>query len=90
MSVAEETHLRLIGPEWPFTPRRAVAEPRADREHGRFAPELIPAYYGRVVGFAHVADLETLEPDAPLLERDSLGSAEAIAAVAGEEIARTA
>ena len=39
-------YVRLIGPEWPFTPRRAVAEARAYREHGRFAPELIPALYG--------------------------------------------
>ena len=38
-------YVRLIGPEWPFTPRRAVAEARAYREHGRFAPELIPALY---------------------------------------------
>ena len=58
----------------------------------------------RVVGLAHVVDLETLEHDAHaaasrgviatverlLLERDSLGSADAVAAVAGEEIARAA
>ncbi len=58
----------------------------------------------RVVGLAHVVDLESLEPDARaaasrgvigtverlLLERDTLGSAEAVAAVATEEIARNA
>ena len=38
-------YVRLVGPEWPFTPRRAVAEARAYREHGRFAPELIPTLY---------------------------------------------
>ena len=38
-------YVRLVGPEWPFTPRRAVAEARAYREHGRFAPELIPSLY---------------------------------------------
>ena len=39
-------YVRLVGPEWPFTPRRAVAEARAYAVHGGFAPELIPAFYG--------------------------------------------
>ncbi len=38
--------MRLIGPEWPFTPRRAVAEARCYETHGRFAAEFLPAFYG--------------------------------------------
>ena len=39
-------YVRLVGPQWPFTPRRAVAEARAYAVHGEFAPELIPAFHG--------------------------------------------
>jgi len=39
-------YVRLIGPEWPFTPRRAVAEARCYETHGRFAAEFLPAFYG--------------------------------------------
>ncbi len=39
-------YVRLIGPEWPFTPRRAVAEARCYETHGRFAPEFLPDFYG--------------------------------------------
>jgi 5-methylthioribose kinase len=35
-------YVRLVGPSWPFTPRRAVAEARAYAEHGKWAPEYIP------------------------------------------------
>jgi 5-methylthioribose kinase len=39
-------YVRLIGPEWPFTPRRAVAEARCYETHGRFAAEFLPRFYG--------------------------------------------
>lgn len=39
-------YVRLVGPSWPFTPKRAVAEARAYEVHGRFAPEYLPAFYG--------------------------------------------
>ena len=39
-------YVRLIGPEWPFTPRRAVAETRCYETHGRFAAEFLPAFHG--------------------------------------------
>jgi 5-methylthioribose kinase len=39
-------YVRLVGPSWPFTPRRAVAEARAYEVHGRFAAEYLPAFYG--------------------------------------------
>jgi 5-methylthioribose kinase len=38
-------YVRLVGPSWPFTPRRAVAEARAYEEHGRWAPEYLPKLY---------------------------------------------
>lgn len=38
-------YVRLVGPSWPFTPRRAVAEARAYEVHGRFAAEYLPALY---------------------------------------------
>lgn len=39
-------YVRLVGPSWPFTPRRAVAEARAYTEHGRWAAEFLPAFHG--------------------------------------------
>jgi 5-methylthioribose kinase len=39
-------YVRLVGPEWPFTPRRAVAEARCYEAHGAFAEEFLPAFYG--------------------------------------------
>jgi 5-methylthioribose kinase len=39
-------YVRLVGPEWPFTPRRAVAEARCYEAHGEFAPEFLPAFHG--------------------------------------------
>ncbi|RKQ91514.1 5'-methylthioribose kinase [Solirubrobacter pauli] len=39
-------YVRLVGPSWPFTPKRAVAEARAYEVHGRFAAEYLPAFYG--------------------------------------------
>ena len=35
-------YVRLVGPEWPFTPRAAVAEARAYDAHGEFAAEFLP------------------------------------------------
>jgi 5-methylthioribose kinase len=35
-------YVRLVGPSWPFTPRRAVAEARAYDEHGKWAAEFLP------------------------------------------------
>ena len=37
--------MRLVGPSWPFTPLRAVAEARAYAEHGKWAAEYIPELY---------------------------------------------
>jgi 5-methylthioribose kinase len=39
-------YVRLVGPEWPFTPRRAVAEARCYATHGAFAEEFLPAFHG--------------------------------------------
>ncbi|MDA0180527.1 S-methyl-5-thioribose kinase [Solirubrobacter phytolaccae] len=39
-------YVRLVGPSWPFTPKRAVAEARAYEVHGRFAAEYLPEFYG--------------------------------------------
>lgn len=39
-------YVRLVGPSWPFTPERAVAEARAYAEHGAFAAEFIPDLHG--------------------------------------------
>jgi 5-methylthioribose kinase len=38
-------YVRLVGPSWPFTPMRAVAEARAYAEHGKWAAEYIPELY---------------------------------------------
>jgi len=39
-------YVRLVGPEWPFTPRRAVAEARCYEAHGAFTEEFLPAFHG--------------------------------------------
>jgi 5-methylthioribose kinase len=38
-------YVRLVGPSWPFTPKRAVAEARAYSEHGKWASEYLPKLY---------------------------------------------
>lgn len=39
-------YVRMVGPQWPFTPNRATAEARAYESHSALAPEYVPAYYG--------------------------------------------
>jgi 5-methylthioribose kinase len=38
-------YVRLVGPSWPFTPLRAVAEARALEVHGRLSPEHVPVLH---------------------------------------------